>query len=227
MITPDPDRASLDYYECQTSSGGIVFLGLTGAYMFFILAAGGVMAIRIWNIKYEVYNESKQLGFAIYNLLFFIILAVVVSTVFDNGQREISYVLRSVCINLGNLITIAALFLPKMVILGRGDKLKSWGATISDTSRTGSTSGISGTSSILQGRASSSLKKTATRSASVPSATEEDSSDGGDEKVKRLKAKVKKLKARIAELEALVGPQDEEEEEEENSQEQSTDSTDV
>jgi hypothetical protein len=52
----------------------------------------------VWNITFEVYNESKQLGFGIYNLLFFIILAGVVSSVFDEEQREISYVLRSVCV---------------------------------------------------------------------------------------------------------------------------------
>lgn len=120
LVIPDPDRPIQNFYTCQTQPGGVVFIGILGAYMFFIILAGGIMAIMIWNIKYEVYNESKQLGFAIYNLLFFIILAAVVSSVFDADQRVISYVLRSVCINLGTVITIGALFIPKMSIVSSG-----------------------------------------------------------------------------------------------------------
>jgi gamma-aminobutyric acid type B receptor len=120
LITPDLTRPIQNYYKCASPEGTTVFFGLVGAYMFGIIVAGGVMAIMIWNIRYEVYNESKQLGFAIYNLLFFFVLAIVVSSVFDEDQREISFVLRSVCINLGTCITIGALFIPKMVIAAGG-----------------------------------------------------------------------------------------------------------
>jgi hypothetical protein len=43
--------------------------------------------------------------------------------VFNAQQRDISYVLRSVCINLGIAISIAALFIPKIFIIARGSAL--------------------------------------------------------------------------------------------------------
>jgi hypothetical protein len=135
LNVPDSSRPSLNFYSCQTGRAGTIFLAIAGTYIFFIIVVGVIMSLRIWNIPFEIYSESKYIGFAMYNLLFFFIVAIVTSLVFSSDQRIVSYVLRSLCIILGNLITMCSLFIPKMHLVQRGvDSKKSWGDKISSDS---------------------------------------------------------------------------------------------
>jgi hypothetical protein len=101
------------------------------------------------------FNESKQIAFSMYNLVFFLVLAIVAVVAFDTvAQRVASYVLRSVALLLGISITTIVLFAPKVVATLRtpaeasnvrkvgGAGAGSYGGSIGGTNTGGKTSSL-------------------------------------------------------------------------------------
>jgi hypothetical protein len=117
LIQPDPTRPSLDMQLCTFSSTDFIFLGILGFYKLLVLAAGVVFSIRIWNFHLEAFNESRQIAFSMYNLVFFAVLAIIaVASLNQESQLVAAYTLRSVAMLLAITITILVMFIPKVVM---------------------------------------------------------------------------------------------------------------
>lgn len=118
----DVNRPSLDYVTCTRTTVGTVMLSLMGAYAAIFIFAGVWLSIKTWKIKYSIYNESRSVAFSMYNLFFFMALAIIAQFVLNSAsQREAQFVVRSIFILLGAWLPIAVLFLPKFVRKGHLD----------------------------------------------------------------------------------------------------------
>lgn len=116
----DANRPRLDYMTCTTSTIGFVILIIAAVYKALIIAAGVWLSFRTWKVKYSIYNESRWVAFSMYNLFFFLILAIIVQLVLNaNYNRKAQFVVRSLMILLGALIPIVVLFLPKFLRASR------------------------------------------------------------------------------------------------------------
>jgi hypothetical protein len=115
LIQPDPVRPALDVQLCTFRETDYIFVGILGVYKLLVLIAGVIFSIRIWNFHMAAFNESRQIAFSMYNLVFFSVLAIVAVAALDQvTQRVASYVLRSVSILLAISITLVVLFVPKV-----------------------------------------------------------------------------------------------------------------
>lgn len=115
LIQPDRYRPLQDIIQCTLTNSDYIFIGILGAYKVLIMIAGLFFSVKIWNFRMSEFNESKPIAFGMYNLIFFMILAIVSVAVFDPIQQRIaSYVLRSVSIMLATLITVLVIMMPKV-----------------------------------------------------------------------------------------------------------------
>eukprot|EP01122_Echinamoeba_exundans_P006361 TRINITY_DN1767_c0_g1_i4.p1 TRINITY_DN1767_c0_g1~~TRINITY_DN1767_c0_g1_i4.p1 ORF type:complete len:809 (+),score=184.95 TRINITY_DN1767_c0_g1_i4:215-2641(+) len=115
FIQPDRYRPLQDIVQCTLQSSDYIFIGILGAYKLLIMCAGLFFSVKIWNFRLSEFNESKPIAFGQYNLIFFMILAIVAVAVFDPvSQRIASYVLRSVAIMLATFIAVLVIMIPKI-----------------------------------------------------------------------------------------------------------------
>lgn len=117
----DVNRPRLDFMTCTTPTVGVVMLSIMAAYAAIFIIAGVWLSIKTWKIKYSIYNESRSVAFSMYNLFFFLALAIIAQFVLnsDTGEhRDAQFVVRSAFILLGALLPIAVLFLPKFARKG-------------------------------------------------------------------------------------------------------------
>jgi hypothetical protein len=114
VLPTDPLRPSLNYMTCSFGKTSTVILAIMAAYKGAIIIAGVWLSISTWKIKYSIYNESRSIAFSMYNLFFFLVLAIIVQLVIDDpSQRKAQFIVRSCLILLGTIIPIAVIFLPK------------------------------------------------------------------------------------------------------------------
>jgi len=116
---PEPHRPSYNYYQCTFTTVDIVFLSLIGAYWGALLAAGVFLAFKIRNVEWVHYNESKLIGFSIYNICVFSIV-VMALLIADLDDRELSFVFRSVGVLLAAGISVLSIFLSKVYFVAMG-----------------------------------------------------------------------------------------------------------
>src|SRR5690606_35300058 len=93
------------------------------AYMFGVLLAGAVLAFKIRNVNFLLYNESKFIIFSVYNVTFMMAIIVLLQGAFlgdDEGTREMVFVTRSVFVLLSSLVPVCVLFLPKLYYMYKG-----------------------------------------------------------------------------------------------------------
>lgn len=119
VVRPDPLRPILDFQTCLLTGPDFIFIGILACYKGLILIAGLYLAVRIWNIKLRGhFNESRPLAFSMYNMVFFMLLAVVAVAVFNSAddpyERAASYILRSTAVLLGVFLTKIVIFIPKI-----------------------------------------------------------------------------------------------------------------
>lgn len=142
----DVNRPRLDYVTCTTTTVGIVILAIMAAYASLFIVAGVWLSIKTWKIKYSVYNESRSVAFSMYNLFFFLALAIIAQFVLNSSKgenREAQFVVRSVMILLGAWLPIAVLFLPKFMRKGHLTT-DNVGSNNSHTKGTNGTNGTTG-----------------------------------------------------------------------------------
>eukprot|EP01104_Vermistella_antarctica_P009743 TRINITY_DN2529_c0_g1_i1.p1 TRINITY_DN2529_c0_g1~~TRINITY_DN2529_c0_g1_i1.p1 ORF type:complete len:726 (+),score=223.33 TRINITY_DN2529_c0_g1_i1:225-2402(+) len=114
VVIDDEDRPSEGYTECKEGDVTLwawvaPMLAFTGA----IGLAGIYFSFAVRNVENVVFNESKELMFAIYNCMLF--GALVISLQVNTGaDRETLFILRSLFIMGGMFIAILALMLPKV-----------------------------------------------------------------------------------------------------------------
>lgn len=92
--------------------------GLLLAYNFALALAAVWVSYRVWSIKAKMYNESRAIGFAMYNMLCFGILGVALQLSNALTPRAM-FVVRSAIILLSTFVTVVALFGSKVTHLLR------------------------------------------------------------------------------------------------------------
>eukprot|EP01129_Flabellula_baltica_P011661 TRINITY_DN5153_c0_g1_i1.p1 TRINITY_DN5153_c0_g1~~TRINITY_DN5153_c0_g1_i1.p1 ORF type:complete len:777 (+),score=151.85 TRINITY_DN5153_c0_g1_i1:38-2332(+) len=106
LVIVDADRYAYNYYECKETSG--IFLYIMGGFALALLLFGTVLGIVIHNnVSDSRYNESKIIGFMIYNIFFFFV--VIVAVHFADIERYFLFSLRSAGITISTLITLLAI----------------------------------------------------------------------------------------------------------------------
>jgi hypothetical protein len=113
----DPDRASLDFYACTSSTPLVVLFGLNTGYAGLLLIWGIYLSFRVRQVPLSAYDESKTIGFSIYNAGFFAIIVIVVQIVVGNNNRDATFIVTAICCFLGATITISTLFLSKLLTI--------------------------------------------------------------------------------------------------------------
>eukprot|EP00028_Trichosphaerium_sp_Am-I-7-wt_P002635 CAMPEP_0168528386 /NCGR_PEP_ID=MMETSP0405-20121227/13218_1 /TAXON_ID=498012 /ORGANISM="Trichosphaerium sp, Strain Am-I-7 wt" /LENGTH=639 /DNA_ID=CAMNT_0008551781 /DNA_START=78 /DNA_END=1995 /DNA_ORIENTATION=- len=108
-----PFILSDNYYACSNTTTDTIFFVILMIFNAGVLVYGLYWVYRIWRLKAVLYNESKSIGFAVYTLAFFIIIIIIIQ-VFGADNREIAFILRSLCIVLGPFISVMALLVPRM-----------------------------------------------------------------------------------------------------------------
>jgi hypothetical protein len=88
------------------------------------MIAGIYLAIRVRVIPYGMYNESKIIGFAIYNVSFFAILIAVLQ-IANVADRKTVYGVTSAFTIAGCLITTGMLFISKFFLMKSHEKKHS------------------------------------------------------------------------------------------------------
>lgn len=186
----DPIRPSLDYMICTATTVGTVILSVLAGYKGLIMIAGVWLSVSTWKIKYSVYNESRAIAFSMYNLFFFLVLAVIVQLVINgSNQRKAQFVVRSFMILFGTFLPIAVIFIPKFyrtVYLNSDNIGTQSGKTGNRSVGTGTTGGLN--SSGGEPKLESEMTDT---SKSLERLERQNS---------RLKAEVKQLRAEMAKL---------------------------
>jgi ABC-type branched-subunit amino acid transport system substrate-binding protein len=116
----DPWRASLDIPDCSTSTAHYVMIALMCGINFALLIWGSILAIQVRRVPLKVYDESKIIGFAIYNTLIFSIIVAIIQA---SGQinRDLLFGLRSVGILLACLVSLSTMYYSKIQHIRRYD----------------------------------------------------------------------------------------------------------
>jgi len=113
IIVTDPLRASKDILSCSTTRADKIVLGILVAYKLAIVLYSIYLSIRVWSIPLKQYNESRGIAFAMYNMVCFG-LPTFVLQISKSIPDPTMFVLRTLGILLPTLITIGAIFVPKL-----------------------------------------------------------------------------------------------------------------
>lgn len=141
---PDPWRASLDIADCSTSVAHYVMIALMCGINFALLIWGSILAIQVRRVPLKVYDESKIIGFAIYNTLIFSIIVAIIQA---SGQinQDLLFGLRSVGILLACLVSLSTLFYSKIQHIRRYDSGDTSATTNPSIAMTNSSENNTGT----------------------------------------------------------------------------------
>jgi len=113
---------NLNYNDCNWGNTDValqVFYGIEGVYKILMIGYGIFLSLALWKYGSSMWAESKQMLFAIYNMITFALigLALQLSLVSDFSQstRTVLFVTRSMCIFLSGIITVSAMLLPRLL----------------------------------------------------------------------------------------------------------------
>lgn len=214
-LPTDPLRPSLDYMTCTSSKTGEIILILAGIYKLGLIIVGVALSIQTWRIKLKIYNESRSIAFSMYNLFFFLVLAIIVQLVINTGsQRVAQYVVRSAVIILGTAVPIAVIFIPKFTSAIYLDSDNIGGSSSASGKRT-TTSSVDGAGGLQSSSYKSNYSKDYSRSkGSHRSKDYTVTGNGTDEEVEliqlpakrfnRMKQQNERLKTEVKELREKV-----------------------
>lgn len=127
-----------DYYSCPTNTASTGLMATIMTLGALIMLSGMIFAILVWNIPYRVYNESKYIAFAIYNVAIFAILMCIVQLGLDISHIA-KYRIFSSLLIVSNLITVMAIMIHKLVYLNNPNSMSGSGSTMKSTELTDST----------------------------------------------------------------------------------------
>jgi ABC-type branched-subunit amino acid transport system substrate-binding protein len=150
---PDEYNRSEDYVICAVDSTGRGFAIAAVVYCFALILVAMYFSFRVRNVRFVLFNESKAIAFAIYNIFVFgvLVVALVAANIGgDDSSTTLAWV-RSMCVILGTLITVFVLFVPKALFIRKG--VEQFHGSDTDTHR--STSLVSNLSSDQQGTGAS------------------------------------------------------------------------
>jgi hypothetical protein len=184
FVVRDLVRPSTNIPICSSGTAQFVLVIILAVYNALIIMYGIYLAIRVRVIPFSQYNESKIIGFSIYNAAFFTIIMFIIQAS-DATDRTALFVLMSFALFFGCLGTTAPLFISKYSQI-RNPKMNS---SPSSTKMGGST-------------ASASRYKSGARPASSVQSSDEDipTSRNKDEQIEQLVKKNKELRGRVKAL---------------------------
>lgn len=118
----DVHRPYYDYYTCNTNKAGRILGWIIVTYGILLLIGGAILGIRVRRIEYKIYDESKIIGFSIYNTGFFAILMAIISNIDLSHINK--YIVFSVLLIVANLITVNSLMFHKVYYIRNPNAMK-------------------------------------------------------------------------------------------------------
>mmetsp|Transcript_38712 Transcript_38712/g.97503 ORF Transcript_38712/g.97503 Transcript_38712/m.97503 type:complete len:221 (+) Transcript_38712:1647-2309(+) len=116
-----PRRPSENYTQCEGDDAIMpLYISVLQACNCAIILFGIVITFRVREIKYKLYNESAYILLSMYTILLFGVIIVILQAS-NSGSRIVLFVLRSLNIIAGTLITTCAVCLPKIVYMIQGE----------------------------------------------------------------------------------------------------------
>lgn len=109
-VVVDPYRISHNYWACSFDRGMKVIFGLNVAYGAGLLGWGIYLAYKVRKVPLALYDESKIIGFSIYNTGIFAAIAVAIQLAVGNSNRNVTFMITAICCFLGAAVTTCFLF---------------------------------------------------------------------------------------------------------------------
>jgi len=110
---------NLNYLDCFYGIPAMtVFLALAGIEKLVMVGYGLYLSLLLWKYGSSMWVESKQIIFAMYNLIIFTLIGLALQlslTTEDESTRKVLFVTRSMCIFLSGTITIATILVPRLM----------------------------------------------------------------------------------------------------------------
>lgn len=126
----DPYRLNQNYNVCKSNNMGTIFLWIIVGYKILLIIYGGYLALRIRTISIRIYDESKIIGFCIYNIGLSAIIITILQATFPTG-RYVIYGINAFLVIISVSSTINTMMISKIEYL----KNKS-GSSGTDSSNT-------------------------------------------------------------------------------------------
>lgn len=125
---------SENFLICSSNSSSLVMMIIIVVYLGLLTLTGVYITIKNWNVS-KLYNESRQISFAMYNMMSFGFLAFGLE-VSDSLSLTPMFIIRSLCIIISTAITVFALFIPKINSIHRPVVQNSENSQTLSTSKT-------------------------------------------------------------------------------------------
>lgn len=116
----DPWRVSLNFYTCTSKSSLRILYGFNMALTAILLIYGCIIAFPLRNIPLRIYDESKIIIGATYITVFCTIIASILQIALGQSQRFWAYIILSICMFLGPMVTVTLLFGSKYYAIYHG-----------------------------------------------------------------------------------------------------------
>lgn len=106
----DEYSVAKNFWVCTFSQPNKILFGINVAYAGLLLAYGTFLAYKIRSVPIAIYDESKIIGFSIYNTAFFAVIVIVIQLAVSGSNRQVTFIVTAACCFLGATITTATLF---------------------------------------------------------------------------------------------------------------------
>jgi len=94
------------------------FYVVEGIYKVALILAGIYLSVSLWQYGNSMWSESKQMLFAIYNIITFALIGLALQlslgSEVTSSTRSVLFVTRSVCILLSGVVTVGAILFPRL-----------------------------------------------------------------------------------------------------------------
>lgn len=121
-IVLDTHRPYYDYYQCASNTAVNVIQWVSIAYGILLFIIGAFFGFKVRSVPMNIYDESKIIGFSIYNVGFFGVLLLIINNIELSYSNK--YVLTCALLIVSNLITINTLMIHKVIYLSNSSSVK-------------------------------------------------------------------------------------------------------
>lgn len=144
----DPYQISKNFWTCTYPQSLKIISAINMAYGGLLLGWGIYLAIRVMKVPLSLYDESKVIGFAIYNTGFFAALTIGIQLALGNSNRNLTFMITAIACFCGATITTCVLM---------GTKLRSiyWPSSFSTSRNSADSNNTYGSSAPRNGYSTS------------------------------------------------------------------------
>eukprot|EP01125_Pyxidicula_operculata_P000425 TRINITY_DN10459_c0_g1_i1.p1 TRINITY_DN10459_c0_g1~~TRINITY_DN10459_c0_g1_i1.p1 ORF type:complete len:827 (-),score=177.16 TRINITY_DN10459_c0_g1_i1:146-2626(-) len=114
----DPYRDALNFYQCIWPWYNWIFIGIEFLYKGLMIIYGLFLSVILWRYGNSMWVESKQIIFAMYNLIVFGLIGVALQSSLsesDPNTREVLFVTRSIVMFICGSVTVGVILLPRIM----------------------------------------------------------------------------------------------------------------